>query len=259
MNRRLTAVLTLSSIAVLLTFSSCIPHEKLVYFQDDVPAELLRAQYVQELQKVKIQTDDILSITVSTFDSTTAKLFNNPVRASANDGSFIGQGYLVDVDGFIEFPVLGKINLKGLTREVAKDTIRGRLYTYLRDPIVEVRFLNLHVNVIGEVRQPGLYTFPDERFTVLEALSMAGDMTDFADRENVVVIREYDRVREFGKLDLTSPKAFESPYFYLTQNDVLYIRPMEQKTKVIQDPLMRISAIASIVISLATLAVATSR
>lgn len=243
--------------AVLL--NGCIPYEKLVNFQEDVPAELLRAQYIQDVQKVKIQTDDILSITVSTFDSTTAKLFNNPVRASANDGSFIGQGYLVDLDGYIEFPVLGKISLKGLTREVAKDTIRGRLYTYLRDPIVEVRFLNLHVNVIGEVRQPGIYTFPDERFTILEALSMAGDMTDLADRENIMVIREYDKVREFGKLDLSTPKAFESPYFYLNQNDVVYIKPLEQKTKVIQDPLTRITAVASIVVSLATLVIAASR
>ena len=237
----------------------CIPYEKLVNFNDETPTELLKAQYIPDVKKILIQTDDILSISVSTFDSTTAKLFNNPVRPSASDGSFIGQGYLVDVDGYIEFPVLGKIQLKGLTREDAKNHIKTKLLTFLREPVVEVRFLNLHVSVMGEVQRPGLYTFPDEHFTVLEAITLAGDMTNLADRENIMVIREYDKVREFGKVDLSSTRAFESHYFSLAQNDIVYVKPLEQKTKVIQDPIVRISAIASIVVSMATLLIAVSR
>jgi polysaccharide biosynthesis/export protein len=244
------------SLAFLL--HGCIPYEKLVNFNDGTPTELLQAQYIPEVKKILIQTDDILSITVSTFDSLTAKLFNNPVRPAGSDGSFIGQGYLVDVDGFIEFPVLGKIKLKGLTREEAKNHIKSKLLTYLREPVVEVRFLNLHVSVMGEVQRPGLYTFPDEHFTVLEAITLAGDLTNLADRENIVVIREFDKVREFGKVDLSSIRAFESNYFYLAQNDIVYVKPLEQKTKVIQDPVARISAIASIVVSMATLIVALS-
>jgi len=242
-----------------LLLHGCIPHEKLVNFYGESPSELLKAQYVQDVKKMLIQSDDILSITVSTFDSTTAKLFNNPVRPSANDGSFIGQGYLVDMDGFIEFPVLGKIKLQGLTRDEAKNHIKTKLLTYLRDPVVEVRFLNLHVSVMGEVQRPGLYTFPDEHFTVLEALTMAGDMTNFADRENIMIIREYDKVREFGKVDLSSARAFESHYFYLAQNDIVYVKPLKQKTKMVEDPFVKVSAVASIVVSMATLIVAFTR
>lgn len=246
-------------LCIICTLNSCIPYQKLVNFNEESIAEFYQAQYIPEVKKIKIQTDDILSVTVSTFDSTTARLFNNPVRPSASDGSFIGQGYLVDVDGFIEFPVLGKIQVKGLTREAAKDTIKARLLTYLRDPVVEVRFLNLHVSLTGEVRLPGIYTFPDEHFTILEALAQAGDLTDYADRENILVIREVDKVREFGKVDLSSARAFESPYFYLMQNDVVYVKPLEEKTKLIQDPVTRISAISTIVLSLLTLVLTATR
>jgi polysaccharide export outer membrane protein len=242
-----------------LLFQSCISHEKLVNFRDETPEDLLVAQYVPDVKKIIIQNDDILSITVSTFDSTAARVFNKSVSAAGDDGSFIGQGYLVDEDGYIEFPVLGKIKLLGMTRELAKDTIKNRLLTYLRDPVVDVRFLNLHVSVMGEVKQPSLYTFPDERFTILEALTMAGDMTDFADRSQILVIREHDKLREFGVVDLTSARAFESPYFYLTQNDVVYVKPLKEKGRVLQDPMSKILAITSIAVSLATVVVALSR
>ncbi|MCB0517987.1 MAG: polysaccharide biosynthesis/export family protein [Lewinellaceae bacterium] len=240
-------------------FQACVPFEKLVNFHDETPEDLIVAQYVPEIKKITIQNDDILSITVSTFDSTAARVFNKPVSASGADGSFIGQGYLVDEDGFIEFPVLGKLKMKGLTREIAKDTIKNRLLTYLRDPVVDVRFLNLHVSVMGEVKSPNLYTFPDERFTILEALTLAGDMTDFADRSKVMVIREHDKVREFGVVDLSSARAFESPYFYLTQNDVVYVKPIKEKTNLIQDPISRILAFTGIAVSLATVVIALTR
>jgi polysaccharide export outer membrane protein len=233
-------------------FNGCVPPEKLVNFQKESVDQIVSAQYIQEVEKIKIQSDDILSITVSTFDSTAARIFNTKITPAGEDGSFIGQGYLVDADGFIEFPVLGKIRMKDLTREVAKDTIRQRLLTYLRDPVVDVRFLNLHISVMGEVKRPGIYTFPDERFTVLEALTLAGDLTDFADREHIMVIREFDKLREFGIVDLTSARAFESPYFYLTQNDVVYVKPLEQKAVTIRDPLARIAAVSGIIGTIAT-------
>lgn len=242
--------------AVACSLPSCVPHEKMVNFRNETPEDLLAAQYIQEVPKIKINIDDILAITVSTFDSTAAKVFNAKITASGPDGSFVGQGYLVDEDGYIDFPVLGKLQLKGLTRDAAKDTVRNRLLTYLRDPVVDVRFLNLHVSVMGEVKRPGIYTFSDERFTLLEVLTMAGDMTDFADRENILVIREIGNVREFGKVDLSSPRAFESPYFYLTQNDVVYIKPLEQKAKVLDDPWSRAIALTGVAASLATVVVA---
>ncbi len=239
---------------VLCLFQACVPHEKLLNFQDESSTDVLNAQYVQEIQKIKIQSDDILSITVSTgFDTSAAKIFNMRPPTPSMSGSFIGQGYLVDEDGLIEFPVLGKVQVRGLTREVAKDTIKQRLLEYLRDPVVEVRFLNLHVSVMGEVTLPGIYTFPDEHFTILEALTQAGDLTLFADRENIMVIREVDKVREFGKVDVTSARAFESPYFYLTQNDVIYVKPLKEKAKTISDPLTKVLSVTGVLISVATL------
>jgi polysaccharide export outer membrane protein len=235
------------------SLQSCLPYRKLTNFQDESLETLLSAQYVQESEKIQIQTDDILSITVSTFDSTAARVFNTKVSAAGTTGSFIGQGYLVDEDGFIEFPVLGKIHLKGLTRIAAKDTIKNRLLKYLRDPVVEVRFLNIHISVLGEVNGPGLYTFPDERFTILEALALARDLTPFADRENILVIREKDKVREFGKVDLSSARAFESPYFYLTQNDVIYVKPLKEKAKLLQDPWSRVFSFVGVFTSVISL------
>jgi polysaccharide export outer membrane protein len=244
------AVLT----GLLLFFSGgCgVPYEKIVNFNTDTPIEYIKAQYIPDPRKILIQSDDILAVTVSTFDSATARLFNNPVRPSGEDGSMLGQGYLVDKDGNIEFPVLGKIQLKGLTREEAKTHIQNQLLKYLRDPIVEVRFLNMHVSVIGEVSRPGIYTFSDEYFTVLEAIAMAGDLTLMADRQNIMIIREFDKVREFGKVDLSSERAFESSYFYLAQNDIVYVKPLEQKRMAVQDPLSRIMMISSFVISITT-------
>ncbi len=242
--------------AVVSLFSACVPYQKMMNFQAEEDIQALKTQYIQEVDKIKIQTDDILSVTVSTFDTLAARVFNTRISATGQDGgSFIGQGYLVDDDGFIEFPVLGKIQLVGLTREVAKDTIRNRLLAYLRDPVVDVRFLNLHVSVLGEVKRPGLYTFSDERFSVLEALTLAGDLTDFADRENLMIIRETDNLREFGKVDLSSARAFESPYFYLKQNDVIYIKPLKEKARIIQDPLTRSLSIAGVLSSIATIVV----
>ena len=241
---------------IICLFSACVPYQKLMNFQDGgEDIEALKTQYIQAVDKITIQTDDILSITVSTFDTLAARVFNTKIAAAGLTGSFIGQGYLVDEDGFIEFPVLGKINLMGLTRESAKDTVRNRLLIYLRDPVVDVRFLNLHVSVLGEVKIPGLYTFSDERFTVLEALTLAGDLTDFADRENVMVIREENNLREFGKVDLSSSRAFESPFFYLKQNDVIYVKPLKEKARVIQDPFTRSLSIAGVLSSIATIVV----
>ncbi len=245
-------VLVFASISL---FSSCVPYQKLMNFQGEDEESALQSQYIQHVDKIKIQMDDILAITVfSTFDTLAAKVFNTRISAS-QDGSFIGQGYLVDEEGYIEFPILGKIKLEGLTREDAKDTVRQRLLIYLRDPVVDVRFLNLHINVMGEVKRPGMYTFSDERFSILEALTLAGDLTDFADRENLMIIREFDNIREFGIVDLSSPRVFESPYFYLKQNDVIYVKPLKEKARIIQDPFTRALSLAGALSSIATIVV----
>ncbi len=260
-SRKMFRSILLPVIGLLMMQGCSIPYSRMVNFNSDKPIEFFQAQYIPDPLKIKIQPDDILSVTVSVFDPETARPFNHTPSARAGGGDLgdqgggggagpaAGQGYLVDEDGYIEFPVLGKISVIGLTREEAKVQIQNQLLKFLRDPIVEVRFLNMHVSVIGEVRRPGLYTFSDEHFTLLEALAMAGDLNDLADRTDIMVIRERDKIREFGKVDLTSNLSFESEWFYLTQNDIIYIKPMKEKKAVVRDPLTRISSVGSIVIS----------
>ena len=133
------------------------------------------------------------------------------------------EGYTVNPEGNIDFPTLGTLHIAGMTRNEVADMIKGMLTQYMPDPIVTINFLNFNITVIGEVEKPGNFRITGDRVSILEALGMAGDMTEFGDRENVVVIRETDGVREIGRLNIKSKKIFESPYYYLQQNDVVYV------------------------------------
>jgi polysaccharide export outer membrane protein len=146
-------------------------------------------------------------------------------------GESIGQqrmlGYLVDQEGDIDFPILGKIKARGMTRNQLREHIKTLLIDggYLRDPIITINFLNFKVSVQGEVNQPGSFYISGERITLLEALSMAGDLTIYGRRDRVVVIREANGERAMLNHDLTSTELFTSPYYYLQQNDIVYVEP----------------------------------
>lgn len=208
--------------------------------------------------KQKIHPGDLLSVIVSSLSPQANALFNQGVILPAGSSSMgrasgMGvnpneQGYLVDEAGFIVFPVLGKVELGGLTKEEAMVKLTIMLEEYLQDPIVNIRYLNYRITVIGEVTKPASYTIPSEKVTVLEALGLAGDMTAFGKRENVMVIREESGKRKISRLNLNSSEVFESPYFYLQQNDVVYVEPV--KTKAEQASLRRSNI--SIVLSAAS-------
>jgi len=226
---------------MLLLFSSCAEKRNLVYFSD-VNDSTSFTQAIMNVHQPKIQKGDILAISVSTMDATTNALFNTGAILQGADSrlgtanaagstNLAKEGYLVGNDGNVNFPVIGKVNLLGLTLEEAHGRLTDELNTYVKEPIVNIRYLNFKVTVIGEVNRPSSFTIENDQINVLEALGMAGDMTAYGKRENVLVIREVDGKRNMARLNLNTTNAFKSPYFYLQQNDVVYVEPDIMKEK----------------------------
>lgn len=194
------------------------------------------------LYDAKIMPKDLLSITINTTDPQAAAPFNLTMQTNINvalsQNAYTTaqptlQQYLVNNKGEIDFPVIGRLKVGGLTKNEAEDLIRERLQPYLKEkPIVTVRMANYKISVLGEVARPGTFTVSNEKVNVLEALAMAGDMTVYGVRTNVKLIREdANGKREIVQLDLTKSDLVLSPYFYLRQNDILYVTPNETKAK----------------------------
>jgi polysaccharide export outer membrane protein len=179
-----------------------------------------------------IRKKDILSISVSSLNESATEVFNRPNRTNVQTTTPTGElvqpaGYLVDQDGYIQFPQIGRIMVAGLTKKQVQDFLRQNLVEkkLLYDPIITIRILNYRVSVLGEVTRPMVVTVPTEKISLLEALSMAGDVTIFAKRNNVLVIREEEGKRIAQRIDLNSAELFTSPYYYLKANDVVYVQP----------------------------------
>lgn len=221
------ATFGLISLCLLIVLSSC-SNRNLVYFSD-LPTTDSNTP-IKNYDPPKIQPDDILSVTVSSLNPESNVLFNNvllPTSSGNNNiiAQKIDEGYLVDKDGFINFPVIGKINLSGLTKEQATEKMTGLIKEHVKTPIVNIRFVNFKVTVIGEVTKPSTFTVATEKINVLEALGLAGDMTAYGRRENVLIIREKGGIRTTAKINLNNRDVLTSPYFYLQQNDIVYVEP----------------------------------
>lgn len=209
---------------------SCVNTKKVAYFQDlNTEKSALGSKAV--FAEPGIQPDDILSIAIFTIDPETSAAVNQVgTQTLSGVSSSTGQqqttgGFLVDKNGEIELAMIGKIKLLGLTTFKARDLIRERAEQYYKNPSVQVRYANFKVTVLGEVARPASYTLPNEKVTVLDALGLAGDLTIYGKRENVLLIREVDDKKEYTRLNLNSSELFNSPYYYLRQNDVLYVEP----------------------------------
>jgi polysaccharide export outer membrane protein len=208
-----------------LILFSCTERKKLVYFQGTIANSETNRSY-----NPVFQPNDLLAITVTGIDAETVKPFNLPVVSSLGtsgyqQGAQPPPGYLVDPDGNIEFPLVGKVKIAGLTRSTIIDSLKTKLKPYLANPTILIRILNFKVTVLGEVRNPGTFTIPSERVTLPEALGIAGDLLITAKRKNILVIRDVDGKKTEYKVDLTSKDVFSSPVYYLNQNDVVYIEP----------------------------------
>tara|TARA_R110001583_G_scaffold69696_8_gene197583 strand:+ start:10107 stop:10865 length:759 start_codon:yes stop_codon:yes gene_type:complete len=209
-----------------LLVSSCVSSKKMVYFQ--APPEEFGIKEELLNYEPKIQPDDLLTIHVSGIDPLAAATFN--IYESYEYSTPTLLPYLVNKEGTIHFPVLGTIVAKGLTTIELTNYLETNLKEYLVKPIVNIRLINFKISVMGDVKSPGAYTIPNERITIVEALVLAGDLTIQGQRKNVLLIREVDGKRTFVTIDLRDRALFNSPYYYLAQNDVIYVEP--NKTKI---------------------------
>lgn len=224
---------------VLLTtgqlLTGCVQTKQLAYFQSDpnrVDTLTVAARYMP-----KIQLGDVLSVQISSLNPEASSFFNPYTSLAIADRGGMQpmvttatplpaqSGYLVDDSGTIELPVLGKIAVVGQTTTQVKDRLREALKEHLKEPTVNIRNLNFRISVMGEVMRPSLFTIPNEQITLLEALSLSGDVTIYGRRENVLIIREENGKRTFARVDLTRRDLFASPYYYLHPSDVVYVEP----------------------------------
>ena len=208
-------------IVFVLLLNSCASPKTVVYFWEDEGQ--IKNENLLDYQP-RIQAGDELTINVSGLNQEAAIPFNlYEVKMNTTYPEPIP--YIVTPEGFINFPVLGKVKVNGITTQGISDKISELLVSYIKDPIVSVRLVNFKVAVLGEVARPGTYALTDERVSILDALGLAGDLTIHGKRENVLLIREKNNNRTLIKIDLTDTKLFNSPYFYLAQNDVIYVEP----------------------------------
>lgn len=217
-------------VTLILGFVSCTTTKNVPYFQDISLSSTSLKDSTADFNNPRIQVDDILAITILTNDSQSASVIN---QASSNSSSLNSQnqssGYLVDKNGEIELAVVGKIKLLGLTTFEARDVIRTKVSKTYVNPSVQVRFANFKVTVLGEVAKPAVYTMPSEKISILDAIGLAGDLTIYGKRENILLIRENNGRKQFTRLDLTSADIFSNPNYYLRQNDVIYVEPNKAK------------------------------
>jgi len=213
---------------VALALFSCRSKKNVVYLQG---ADNYGGSGSVENYEAVIQPDDILSITIGSQSPEAAEPFNQKTDQNLNSSSTNNtlRGYLVDKDGFIEFPVLGKMKVAGLNRTELIEMLREKLQPYLTDAMINLRIINFKVTVLGEVNRPGAVEARSDRLTILEAIAQAGDLTIQGLRKNVLIIRDNQGQKTYARVDLTDAKLVDSPYYYLKQNDVVYIEPRRAK------------------------------
>jgi len=248
-------------ISVLFLLCSCRSPRNLVYFSD-IKDSTAVSSAIKNLMVAKIKKGDLLSVQISTLNPESNVLFNggtisqidsrNATLGRTSGASALNvndratpEGYEVDSKGEINFPVLGKVQLEGLTREEAAAKFTKILSEHVKDPIVNINFLNFRVTVLGEVNRPSTFTIPNDHITILEALGLAGDMTMYGRRENVLLIRENNGERTLVRVNLNNSSSINSSYFMLQQNDVVYVEPDKMKEVQASTNVKTISLLAS--------------
>lgn len=229
-----------TSLAILICFlSSCVSNKELTrksqYFTQI--SDSLLAKAATEHEPV-FQKGDILSIAVITPNELSSRLFNQPngtatpqgeATAGAGNVAQANGGYLINEKGNITLPLFGSFHAEGFTRQTLTDTLTNKLSNYLDSPIVSIRLMNYKITVLGEVARPGTFSIPSERITILDALGLSGDLTIYGKRNNIRVIRTVNGTRETGVLDLNKGDIFNSPFFNLRQNDIVYVEMNDRK------------------------------
>lgn len=226
----------LTLVMLVFIMASCSDTSKLQYLGDIGDGTSKATNYTHE---TVIRPSDLLSITVSSLNAEASALFNAPNEATPTTnymaaGNTLTVGYLVNSKGDIQYPILGSIHVDGMTKSDLSKYLVSQMVErkLLVDPIVTIRYLNFRVSVLGEVNRPGVYTVPNEKVSMLEALGLAGDMTMYGRKDNVLLIRdEGNGEKTTRRIDMNSDKLLTSPYFYLHSNDVLFVEPSKNKVQ----------------------------
>ena len=253
--------------ACLLLGTSCISQRKLSYLHDvtAASADSINKTYTPQYENVIMQ-GDVLSILVNALDIEAVQVFNMPLanvqrlasRTVTTSGGGSIQGYKVDPDGNINFPVLGMLHVEGLTTSELRDTLTTLISQSVKNPIVNISFQNSSITVLGEVKNPGRHTLDRQGINIFEAVGLAGDLTIYGKRQNVLISREVDGKMEFARLNLNDEAIFASPYFHIRQNDVIYVEPNNARSLASQNVPLYLSVIttlgsmATVIVSLYT-------
>lgn len=232
--------LPLLIVLIIFSLSSCSTNKKITYFRD-IPDSIFQGARninTSAFTEPVIQSNDILQVSILSLDPQFNNLLTSgssvafPVQPTSSSLPSVAApigGLLVDNKGMIELPVIGKIKVSGLSTAEARDIIHKRVAAYYIDPVINVRFANFNITVLGEVAKPATYVVPNEKVSIIDAIGMAGDLTIFGKRENVLLIRDSAGQKKYVRFDLNSSGMFSSPYFYLRQGDVIYVEPGKSK------------------------------
>ena len=248
----------------LVLLFSCTSKKDIIYYQD---IDTLGVQEKSTSYEIKIQPDDLLMIIVSAEDPEIAIPFNLTTSSipTAERPDAIGQQstqlYLVDVNGIIDFPILGKLKISGLTRTEVLKILQDKIAVFIKNPIINLRIMNFKYSVQGEVTAPGTYSVDSERITLIEALSKAGDLTIYGKRNSILIIREIDGVKSYNRVDITKAGFINSPFYYLAQNDVVYVEPNKSRINAaaVGPNTGVIISVSSLLITLITLIITSSK
>ena len=238
-------------------FSSCKVNQTIPYFHDVSDTARPTLAKTVPFKNPVIQPDDLLSITIQTIDNTFTNATVNTSNANSSAGASSTQvpsGYLVNKEGMIELPFVGKIKLAGLTIAGAQEAIRQAADKYFNDPVVNVRYANFKITVLGEVAKPSSFIMPNEKVTIFDAIGMAGDLTIYGRRDNVFLLRDtIDNNRQMVRLNLNSKDIISSPYFYLQPNDLIYVEPNKNRIESTNVSRAQVFGLVGIGISVLTL------
>jgi polysaccharide export outer membrane protein len=248
----------------LVLLFSCTSKKDIIYYQD---IDTLGAQEKSTSYEIKIQPDDLLMIIVSAEDPEIAIPFNLTTSSvpTADRPDAVGQQstqlYLVDVNGIVDFPILGNLKISGLTRSEVLKILQDKVAVFIKNPIINLRIMNFKYSVQGEVTSPGTYNVASERITLIEALSEAGDLTIYGKRNSILIIREIDGVKSYNRVDITKAGFINSPFYYLAQNDVVYVEPNKSRINAaaVGPNTGVIISVSSLLITLITLIITSSK
>jgi len=254
--------LKLSILLFIVTLSfSCVSNKKIAYFQDIQSVKQTKLDGAIAFTEPVIQPDDILSINIFTLNQQTGSIINQaastPALGGNTNSSVVTQntGFLVDKNGDVELSLVGKVKVAGLTTYQARELIRDKASLIYQQPNVQLRFANFKISVLGEVNTPSTYTLPNEKVTILDALSLAGDLTIYGKRDNIMIIRDNNGKKEMQRLNLNSSEIFNSPFYYLKQNDVIYVEPNNRKVAATNSAQIQTIGVIASVVSVIVLAI----